>query len=209
MSADREENDRTAAEDKVQSQASESASVESGDWESFLSSLGYEEKFVFLIGLLALYGDGTISSPEIEVLREVVRKLDFRPAELIHRDPDDQNLCTEEKVAWALGKIRSTFTGASKLNDEEIVSLFEDLTKSIEQDIDNRVSDKKERRKYSAALKQLLSDIASADGKVSTKEEELIEVFKKTSKYQLSTRELQIVAGILFAAAYLVYELVT
>jgi hypothetical protein len=44
---------------------------------------------------------------------------------------------------------------------------------------------------------------------VSPKEEELIEVFKKASAHQLSTRELQVVAGVLFAAAYLAYELLT
>ena len=174
----------------------------SPDFEPLLSQLGREEKFVMMVALLALYGDGEFSEGEITKFREIISKIDFAPRSLIHRDETDENLCLDEKVVWALNFINKNFTGSEVLQEEDVFSLFEQLTKSLDQDIEKDFTDAQSRQDYSNKLKQALIEIAEADGTKSENELKLLATFKKTSQYQITPYKILVVIGLLGAVVY-------
>ena len=178
------------------------------NFEPLLSQLGWEEKFVLLVGLLALYGDGEFSESEIVTFREIIEELEFTPSSLIHRDPTDEELCLEEKVAWALNLIRSSFTNSEHFTEDDIFEFFKEITASIEADFNNDIPDKQDRVTYSNKLKQALTDIAEADGTISDKEKELISTFSKASSFQLNFRDWMVGIGLLGAVGYGFYKLI-
>ena len=178
------------------------------NFEPLLSQLGWEEKFVLLVGLLALYGDGEFSESEIVTFREIIEELEFTPSSLIHRDPTDEELCLEEKVAWALNLIRSSFTNSEHFTEDDIFEFFKEITASIEADFNNDIPDPQERVAYSNKLKQALTDIAEADGTISDKEKELISTFSKASSFQLNFRDWMVGIGLLGAVGYGFYKLI-
>ena len=151
-------------------------------FEPLLSQLGWEEKFVLLV--------------------------EFTPSSLIHRDPTDEDLCLEEKVAWALNLIRSSFTNSEEFTEDDIFELFKAITASIEADFNNDIPDPQERVAYSNKLKQALTDIAEADGTISDKEKQLIYTFSKASNFQLNFRDLMVGVGLLGAVGYGFYKLI-
>ena len=178
------------------------------DFQPLLSQLGRDEKFVTMVGLLALYGDGEFSEPEIIKFREIISNIDFAPPSLIHRDPTDENLCLDEKVAWALNFIRENFKNSQDFNEEDIFNLFEQLTKSIDEDLENDFSKSGLRQEYSNKLKQALMDIAEADGERSENELKLLNVFKKASPYQ-NPIYLLVAVGFVCAVVYALYKFIT
>jgi tellurite resistance protein len=183
-------------------------SEEIPNFEPLLSQLGWEEKFVLLVGLLALYGDGEFSESEIVTFREIISELEFTPSSLIHRDPTDEELCLEEKVAWALNLIRSSFINSEDFTEDDIFELFKAITDSIKTDFNTDIPDPQERIAYSNKLEQALTDIAEADGTISDKEKELISTFLKASHIQLGFRERMIIVGVLGAVGYGFYKLI-
>lgn len=183
------------------------------DFQPLLSQLGRDEKFVTMVGLLALYGDGEFSESEIIKFREIISKIDFAPPALIHRDPTDENLCLDEKVAWALNFIRDNFKNSTDFNEEDIFDLFKQLTKSIDIDLDNDFAEYGLRREYSSNLKQALIDIAEADGEQSENEQKLLSTFVGATSYQNSPG-VNTFIGILFigfvcAVVYGLYKFTT
>jgi len=146
-----------------------------------LQDLQLEEKFILMVGLVGLYGDGELNEVEIHQLRKVISQLDFNSGLLIHRDPYDEELCIDEKLLWAISLLRNDFVDVKILSDQEIFLLFEILTKSINEDIDN--SQREEKYKYANELVKALEDIAKADGEISEKERKIINIFKKKSKH--------------------------
>jgi len=192
----------------MQSKQVSPAETVSTDFQPLLSQLGRDEKFVTMVGLLALYGDGEFSEPEITKFREIISNIDFSPPSLIHRDPTDENLCLDEKVAWALNFIRDNFKSSKDFNEEDIFDLFEQLTKSIDKDLDNDFSDAGLRKEYSNNLKQALVDIAEADGEQSENERKLLNAFKKASPYH---NPIYFLTGLGFVCAvvYALYKFIT
>ena len=152
----------------------------SNDYNATLEKLSNEEKFILLVGLLALYGDGEISLVEIYQLRKILSKVRFKPKDLIHRDPLDLELCLDEKVVWALSLIKANFVNSNEFTSKEIVNIFKQILQSIE---DDNKSDARQ-KKFSDEIKEALALIASADGKISKQEKRLVQVFMKSSKYQ-------------------------
>jgi len=179
----------------------------SSDFGPLLSQLGREEKFVTMVALLALYGDGEFSDDEITKFREIISKIDFAPSSLIHRDETDESLCLDEKVVWALNFIKENFGSSADLEEEDIFSLFEELTKSLEQDIERDFADAKSRQEYSNKLKQALIEIAEADGTKSENETKLLATFKRASKYQFTPMKIFVALGLLGVIFYVVYWL--
>ena len=154
------------------------------DYTETLKKLSKEEKFILLIGLLALYGDGEFSFQEIFQLRKIIAKIKLKPKDLILRDPTDQELSLDEKVVWALTLIKTNFINAGEFTAEEIIKIFKEITASTDQDIEADIKTTSKQRKYSDEIKDALVKIASADGKISPQEKKLIEVFIKTSIFQ-------------------------
>lgn len=176
-------------------------------FDTLLTSLDREEKFVVMVGLLALYGDGQISEAEISQLRKIIADLGFSPPQVIHRDPSDKDLCLNETLAWALNTIRDDFSGAESLEDEEIEDLFKAFTESIEKDVKNDFpGSKNAQMEYSDKLKNALLRMAEADGNVTTKERKLLSIFKKSSVFQLDARGVIIVITGLAFIAYVIYR---
>ena len=60
------------------------------DFDALISHLEKEEKFILMVGLLALYGDGELSPKEIFQLKKTIKDLNFKLPSLTHRDPSDQ-----------------------------------------------------------------------------------------------------------------------
>jgi len=151
------------------------------DFDALVSQFGKEEKFILMVGLLALYGDGELSPEEVYQFKKTIKALDFKPASLTHRDPSDQALCLNETLAWSLSFIRTNFADAANLSYEDVIELFNALTTSIETDIKKAFPEKKQQLTYSIRLKKALTDIAKADGKLSKGEKKLIKKYDKTS----------------------------
>jgi len=175
------------------------------DFGSLAAELDRDEKFILMIGLLALYGNGEFSNSQIQVLRKVIAELDFSPTGLTHRDPTDAELCLDEKVAWALNTIRDDFSGAEKLSDLEINSLFKVFTESIEHNLEEDFKIDKERREYSNLLNRSLERIIKADGEASERERELLKEFKSASRFQLSTSNVAVTLAVLTGLVLIVY----
>ena len=180
------------------------------DWDTntILSKLEREEKFILMIGLVALYGDEEFSMQEISKLREIISKIDFSPSSLIHRDPYDEELCLDEKVAWSLDLIRNDFTNSNEMTEKNIFELFKSLTALVEKDLKAEISDKVDRQEYSNRLKQALIDIAEADGILSKKERKIINIFVSSSKFQASKVQTLISYIALAGLLYLLYGLI-
>lgn len=149
-----------------------------------LSDLDRDEKFILLLGLLALFGDGDFSHEEIDHLRNVLVEMKLEPLSVIHRDPSDAALCLEEKLAWALTLIRQNFANNNFLSKEEIIVIFDALSVSIENDIVHSLPDEVSQRGYSDNLRNALLEMASADGQKSKFEKVLITRFERLSKLQ-------------------------
>lgn len=177
------------------------------DLNTSLQSLALEEKFALLIGLLALYGDGVVSDSEIEVIKEILGSLTYHPSGLIHRDPSDEELCLNEKVAWLLVFLEDTFTGAGSLSDEEIEQLFEELTKSLEADIARGYDKYKDQRTVALAVYDALNTIASADGDLSENEKHLLKAHRRASKYHLSFWQWTFAIGIFGVIIFVIYRI--
>lgn len=205
----REETDTSALEtDRSQKEGvSSQNTVEDENFDTVLSTLDREEKFVVMVGLLALYGDGQISEAEIRRLRKIISDIDFSPAQVIHRDPSDKELCLDETLAWALNTIKDDFSGVERLEDDEIEDLFKALTQSIEKDIKNDLPGKKgAQMEYSDKLKKALESIAEADGNITKRESHLLSIFKRNSVFQLDARGIVIIVVIFAFIAYIIYQ---
>lgn len=176
------------------------------DLELLLKNLQREEKFVLMVGLLALYGDGELSQKEILQFREVISELKFAPQYLIHRDPTDEDLCLDEKLAWVISFIKTNFADVVELSNDEISEFFEALTISIEGDMDEEIEDKSRRRAYSDQLKKALTKIAAADGKISKRERKLIEKYVEGARYQYRLRGKMLGFGAMIVIAFFVYK---
>lgn len=157
--------------------------AETPDFQPLLKKFEREEKFVLMLGLLALYGDGKFSESEISQFREIMKKIKFNPSTLTHRDPSDVELCLDEKVAWAINLIQSDFVNTDAFSDDDIIELFKAFTLSIETDIESEFKDVKSRKEQVDQIQQALKDIAKADGEISKREKELLSAFDKTSGF--------------------------
>lgn len=150
-----------------------------------IDQLRFAEKWAVLLGLLGLYGDGEISKEEIGVLRKFLEGLpESSMKSVVHRDPTDQTLSLDEKVAWVLNVIKSCFNISPGLNDEDIERIFPVFVKSLDRDIEEDIpSSSAKRQKVAQRIVATLELMASADGKVSEREKALIRVYKSSSKH--------------------------
>ena len=178
------------------------------DFDALISHLEKEEKFILMVGLLALYGDGELSPKEIFQLKKTIKDLNFKPPSLTHRDPSDQALCLDETLAWSLNLIRADFADTAYLSNEDMNKMFGALTTSIELDIKAAFPDAREQREYSNRLKAALTGIANADGKLSENEKELINTYVSTSDIQLSAKQTVVGLAILGAIGFGAYKLI-
>ena len=177
------------------------------DFDALISHLEKEEKFILMVGLLALYGDGELSPKEIFQLK-TIKDLKFKPPSLTHRDPLDQALCLNETLAWSLNLIRADFADTANLSNEDMNKIFGALTTSIERDIKAAFPDAREQREYSNRLKAALTGIANADGELSENEKELINTYVSTSDIQLSAKQTVVGLAILGAIGFGAYKLI-
>jgi uncharacterized tellurite resistance protein B-like protein len=173
--------DQIEEEEVVEQDNEQTAEEDAKDFIALISQFPKEEKFILMVGLLALYGDGELSPKEVYQFKKTIKALDFKPASLTHRDPSDQALCLNETLAWSLSFIRTNFADAANLSDEDVIEIFNALTTSIETDIKKAFPEKKQQLTYSIRLKKALTDIAKADGKLSKGEKKLIKKYDKTS----------------------------
>ena len=202
---DDDEADENGAEEDNSGQTEEEIER---DFDALISDFDKEEKFILMVGLLALYGDGELSQKEIFQLKKTIKDLKFKPPSLTHRDPSDQELCLDETLAWSLNLIRDDFADAANLSDEDVVKLFGALTTSIEADIKAAFPEANEQREYSDRLKTALTEIANADGELSEAEKKLISTFVNTSDIQMSTKDTAIALAVLAAIGFGAYKLI-
>ena len=173
-----------------------------------IDQLSWGEKWAILLGLLALHGDGEFSQEEIEVLRRLVGALPESTMEsVIHRDPTDEALSLDEKVAWVVDVIKSGFGKPAGLNDKDIERIFRLFVKSIDRDIENTTSKSGKRVELATGVVNTLEALASADGKVSKREQALIRAYKSTSKYIVPVWQVLIALACIGLAIYGVYRL--
>lgn len=178
------------------------------DFDSMIAHLEKEEKFILMVGLLALYGDGELSQKEIFQLKKTIKDLKFKPPSLTHRDPTDKDLCLDETLAWSLNLIREDFGQAAQLSDSDVTKLFTTLTKSIEEDIKKSFTETADQREYSGKLKSALNEIANADGELSDKEKKLIDAYVAASVFEIGVVGGLIALAILGGLGYGAYRLV-
>lgn len=160
------------------------------EMDHLLSHLEREEKFVLLMGLIALYGDGEFSAEEILEFRELISALKFSPKSLSHRDPNDEDLCLDETVVWALDLMRESFVEISGIREEDIERLVEVTSKSLREDIDALFSDDRSKLKYLGGISSALWSIANADGRVSAKEEKLINIVRHSNRHERLSKKV-------------------
>jgi hypothetical protein len=204
------EEEDTAEEDTAEEDTAEEDTAEGSppNFEPLMTQLTREEKFILMVGLLALHGDGDLSHKEIFQLRKTISEIKFKPPGLIHRDPSDKTLCLDEKLVWALTLIRRDFGDSPDFTDKDITKLFNTLTASIEVDIKKTIADETKQQIYSERLKQALIDIANADGVVSKRESELMKSFVDTSEFH--SEKLGVIGYVLLGAiGFGSYKLIT
>ena len=178
------------------------------DYDALISHFSKEEKFILMVGLLALYGDGELSQKEIFQLKKTIEDLKFKPPTLTHRDPSDQQLCLDETLAWSLNLIRADFAESANLSDGDVIKLFGALTTSIEADIKEAFPDAKEQREYSDRLKTALTEIANADGELSETEKKLIGTYVSTYDIHMGAKETAIGLAILAVIGFGAYKII-
>jgi hypothetical protein len=149
--------------------------------------IGTEEKVCLLVGFVALFGDGKFSDIEIQKLREFLIEMKFSPSTLIHKDPSDQNLCLDEKLAWVLEKIRNIFQNVDSMQHEEMFDWFKVCSISLQNELGKSKS-KTEQKQYLMHVKSLLTEIAQVDGDVSLQEKELIKTFSSVTMPSFASR---------------------
>ena len=173
-----------------------------------IDQLRFAEKWAVLLGLLGLYGDGEFSKEEIGVLRKILEELpEFSMKSVVHRDPTDQTLSLDEKVAWVLNVIKSCFNISPGLNDEDIERIFHVFVKSLDRDIEEDIpSSSAKRQKVAKRIVATLELMASADGKVSEREKALIRVYKSSSKHLPSVWHVLFACVILSLTFYGIYR---
>ena len=154
--------------------------IKEEDFENLVSKFNFGEKFTLMVGLIGLYGDGELSEREIGIFQNVTDTLNFNTDGLIHKDPSDLELCKIEKSAFFINMIRDDFS-KSNFTDEDIKKLFRAFSISIGKDI----GDDKQKQDNLVLIKDNFKEIAKADGKMSKKELELINIFIDNSGFSL------------------------
>jgi hypothetical protein len=182
-----EESFEVKSEDQDQIESSTELQIPLGEFESpdaisnYLANLDTSEKLTILLGLLALYGDGDFSQKEIDKLRELIKSNDLELNNVVLRDPLDNELSIDEKLAWVLDAIKNIFSNMGEMSKDEIEGFFRSICGSLFVNLDTELMEKKKE-----LFGPMLKEIAGADGSVSKGEKRLIKLFENYPVYPLT-----------------------